>query len=181
MSVILDFILIIAVIGALFDGFRGGMIKGGLRLIGVIVGLLLASVALRGILASRGDADPWVITLTMLFLPGLFSAIVELLYRALFGSEDLEPGADDQPGLKLKRVARSLFVLEPNRSLVGRIIGGVFSALAVGIGNGVFVLVLQVVPVEWLNSIVAGSGAADNFIRVARAVSFALPPELHLW
>lgn len=181
MSVLLDFILIIAVIGALLDGFRGGMIKGALRLAGMVVGLLLASVALGVILASRGDAEPWVIVLTMILLPGLFSAIVELLYRALFGSADLELDADDRPGVRLKRVARNLFTLEPNRSLIGRVFGAVFSAFAVGIGNGVFVLLLQIVPVGWLNEIAAGSGMADSFIGLARVVSFALPPELHIW
>lgn len=181
MSWLLDLLLIIAVIGAVLDGFRGGMIKGALRLVGVIVGLLLASMALSAILASRGDADPWVIVVTMLLLPGLFSAIVELLYRVLFGKADLEADTNNRPSVKLKRVAHSVFTLEPNRSMVGRMLGAAFSALAVGIGNGVFVLLLQIVPVEWLNTLIAGSGAADSFIRLVQTVSFALPPQMHLW
>lgn len=181
MSVLLDIVLILAVFGAVLDGLRGGLIKGALRLVGVVIGLMLASAGLRVILTYRGDSDPWTIFLTMLFLPGLFAAFAELLYRALFGSADLEPAADDEPGVKFKRVARDLFLLEPNRSLAGRIAGAVFAGLATGIGNGVFVLVLQIAPLEWVNAVAAGASTADRFIPLARAVSFALPPELRVW
>jgi hypothetical protein len=179
MSILLDVVLAIAVIGAVVDGFRTGIVKGALRLIGLLAGLVVAGVVLRVLTGARGPLAPVVIFFIYVILPGVFSGIVELVYRILFGSADL--ASDEPPGVRLKRLTRQVFVAEPNRSLLGRILGMVFSGVAAGISNGVFVLALRVLNDSWVNDALAGSGLAGGFVDAARQVAFLLPPELHLW
>jgi hypothetical protein len=183
MGTLLDLLLIFLVLVAVLDGFRQGALRAALRLLANLAALVFAGIVLRLAIVAGFAREGWGLFLVYMvmfaFGSGVLDGLAGALHRRLRPPEPADPEAGESGfalgPINFRRAAANVYVATtPPERIGGLILGGLTAALT----NGVFVLLLRVLPVAWITTAIGGSATAPAFIDLARSISFLLPPEI---
>ena len=183
MGTLLDLLLIFLVLVALLDGFRLGGLRMALRLLATLGALIFAGIVLRLAIVAGFAREGWGLFLVYMIMfafgTGLLDGLAGALFRRLRPADPAAP-ADDESGFglgpfQLRRVSSRVYIATTPPE---RIAGLILSGLNAGLTNGVFVLLLRILPVDWIIAALNGSATAPAFVELARSISFLLPPEI---
>lgn len=180
MGTVLDLLLIFLVLMGLLDGFRQGALRAALRLLATLAALVFAAIVLRVAIAIGFARDGWGLFLVYMIMFAFGSGLLDGLAGALFRmlrppvpDDDADEGASGP--LKLRRVRGKVYIATTPPERIGGLVLGTLNA---ALSNGVFVLLLRVLPLGWITAALSGSATAPAFVDLVRSISFLLPPEI---
>ena len=183
MSTLLDLLLIFLVLMGLLDGSRQGMLRAALRLLATLAALFFAGIVLRLAIIAGFAREGWGLFLVYMvmfaFGTGLLDGLAGALHRRLH-----PPEPSDDEDAAARPVWGPFTLFRPNdrayvaTGLPERIGGLLLGGLNAALSNGVYVLLLRIVPVDWITLALSGSATAPAFVDLVRSISFLLPPEI---